>query len=89
MSEKRFPQYLSAPYQVLWFEADDLLLIMMFFVFTMVFSGWLFPLVVIGPWLYARAKRKYPRGFLKHWLYFMGLVSMPGYPNYFQKEFFE
>lgn len=89
MQGKRFPQYLSAPYQVLWFEADELLLILMFFIFAMVFSAFFWPFVFIVPWLYGKAKKKYPRGFLKHCLYFLGLLSMKGYPSFFQKEFFE
>lgn len=89
MYEKKFPQYLSTPYQVLWFEADELMLILLFFVFTIVFSAWFLPFLFFAPWLYGKAKKKYPRGFLEHCLYFLGLVSMEGYPNYFQKEFFE
>lgn len=85
----KFPQYLSSPYQVLWFESDELLMILMFFVFSMVFSGWFFPLIIIVPWIYRKIKTKYPRGFLKHCLYFLGLISIKGYPNYFQEEFFE
>jgi len=41
------------------------------------------------PWVYSKAKRKYPRGFLKHCLWFAGLVKIKGYPEYFEKKFSE
>jgi type IV conjugative transfer system protein TraL len=89
MQKKRFPQYLSSPFQVLWFETDELVIVVVFLIFALIF-GYLFWLFLfVGPYLYTRLKKKYPRGFLRHVLYFIGLIRIKGYPSYFEKEFFE
>lgn len=46
-------------------------------------------LAFAGPYFYSKAKRKYPRGFFKHMLYYMGLIKIEGYPSAFIKEFRE
>ena len=84
-----FPQYLSAPFQVLWFEADELGIVMIFFVLAMIFGGLFWVLQVIGPWYYSSIKKRSPRGFLRHILYFVGVLELKGYPTYFEKEFCE
>ncbi len=85
---RRFPQYLSAPFQVLWFETDELGVLVIFFLLAMVFGSFFWLLIVVGPYLYSRVKRKYPRGFLKHSLYFLGILKMKGYPLFFEQRFF-
>ncbi len=89
MQKKRFPQYLSSPFQVLWFETDELIIVVVFLIFALIFGYLFWLLLFIGPYLYTRLKKKYPRGFLRHVLYFIGLIRMKGYPSYFEKEFFE
>jgi type IV conjugative transfer system protein TraL len=85
--KRRFPQYLSSPFQVLWFETDELGIIFLFLTVGLIYGGWSWLLLLAGPYAYSRLKHKYPRGFLRHLLYFMGLISMKGYPSYFEKEF--
>ena len=86
----QFPQYLSKPYQVLWFEPDDMaLLIAAGYVFGAKIGGWFWILVPIMPIWYSHLKRNYPRGFIKHLGYFLGINSFKGYPSYFQKNFLE
>lgn len=87
--EKRFPRYLSEPYQVLWFEPDDLGCVFFMFFLAVCFGGVFWLLLPAAPWAYMRAKKNYPRGFFKHCLYFVGLVPMAGYPHYFEDEFIE
>jgi hypothetical protein len=43
----------------------------------------------VGPYVYIRAKKKYPRGFFKHILYFFGLTKLEGYPTYHERDFVE
>jgi len=87
--ETKFPKYLSSPMQVLWFEMDDLAIIMLSFMMASIFHGWFWLMVIIGPFVYTRAKRKYPRGFLRHLLYLSGIKELNGYPSPFQSEFLE
>ncbi|MBI3753974.1 MAG: conjugal transfer protein TraL [Deltaproteobacteria bacterium] len=86
---KRFPKYLSSPYQVLWFETDDMGIIALFSTLAMMIGGWFWLLLFAGPYGYGRLKRKYPRGFLKHCFYFSGVVTLKGYPIFFEKTFQE
>jgi type IV conjugative transfer system protein TraL len=89
MQKKRFPQYLSSPFQVLWFETDELVIVVVFLIVALIFGYLFWLLLFVGPYLYTRLKKKYPRGFLRHVLYFIGLIRIKGYPSYFEKEFFE
>ena len=87
--ERKFPQYLSRPLQVLWLETDDFGIAVFCFIIASIFKGWFWLLVIAGPLLYMRAKLRYPRGFLKHILYLSGVKDLEGYPTAFQKEFLE
>jgi hypothetical protein len=85
----RFPQYLSQPYQVLFWEPDDIAIFMSFVTLAMIYDGvfWVLPFAV--PWGYGRVKRNHPRGFFRHVLFFGGLQQFKGYPEFFQKNFYE
>jgi type IV conjugative transfer system protein TraL len=85
----RFPQYLSSPYQILWFESDELVMIFITFILALTVGSYTWILLFAGPWLYRRMKLKYPRGFLKHLLVIIGLVKIHGYPDFFEEEFRE
>lgn len=86
---ERFPQYLSAPVQVLWFEADELAIIVFFFLLASIFHGVFWALLFAGPFGYSRLKSKYPSSFLKHTLYFSGLKQLKPYPDAFTNTFTE
>jgi type IV conjugative transfer system protein TraL len=89
MQNAKFPRYLSSPLQVLWFESDEIALIAICYTLGLLFGliGWI--MMVVVPYLYSRIKKNYPRGFLKHCLYFIGLLHLKGYPIFFEKEFLE
>jgi type IV conjugative transfer system protein TraL len=87
--KKPFPQYLSSPFQVLWFESDELGIICVFFTVAMIFGSFTWLLLIAGPWYYTHLKKKYPRGFLRHFLYFLGLTRLDKYPGYFEDVFYE
>lgn len=86
-----FPQYLSKPYQVLWLELDDLLIVSVsLIVFLIVIggiAGW--ALTFLVPYSYGRVKKRHARGFFKHVGYFLGISNFEGYPTYFQQKFME
>jgi type IV conjugative transfer system protein TraL len=85
----RCPRYLHKPIQVLWWEADEFVIVMIFFTLALIFGYvfWLF--LFAGPYIYTKFKRKYPRGFFKHLFWFSGVIKMKHYPSFFEKEFLE
>jgi len=87
--QKKFPQYLSQPFQVLWFESDDIVLFLLSIVVAHATGGvfWLLP--IVSPILSTRIKRNFPRGYGKHVLYFLGILKIKGSPDAFVKEFSE
>ena len=87
--KRKFPRYLSNPYQILMFEADELLIILIFLILWLVFGYIFLILLFIVPYIYFKAKKKYARGFLKHLLYRVGFIKLHNYPIHFQKVFFE
>lgn len=85
-----FPAHLGAPLQVLFWETDDLLLMMMAFILAMVTDEWYcYASIFFVPMLYGRLKRNRPKGFLRHLLYYSGFLTMKGYPIYFDRDFRE
>lgn len=85
-----FPQYMSAPTQVLWWEVDQLVIAALSFTAALLQGGMLtWVIFVISQILYARVKKNRPRGFLQHVTYMFGLSRLNNYPEYFQQEFHE
>lgn len=89
MKSKRVPQYLHRPVQLLWFEGDEILAIGMGYFAGVLFEGYAWSAIVVLPWVYIRAKRRYPRGFLRHALYAMGFLRMDGVPSPYAHRFYE
>lgn len=87
--QRKFPQYLSKPYQILFLEPDDLAIIIGCYLLAILFGGYTWVLLIVAPWWYGHMKRKNPRGFLLHKLYSLGLIELKGYPSPFEKEFTE
>jgi type IV conjugative transfer system protein TraL len=86
---KRFPQYLNAPLQFAWWEADVVVIAVFSAYFGFFLKGPFYLMIVLLPYSYVSAKRKYPRGFLRHLFYFIGLIDFKGYPTFFEKRFIE
>ncbi len=90
MNDITVPQKLGAPYQVFWFEEDDISIGSIALSIYIIDGTWLSFFASIGIcWLYYYFKKKYPKSFLKHMLYFSGLMSIKSYPTTFQNEFNE
>lgn len=86
----KIPQYLHRPLQVLWWESDEFLIVMLGFGMWLTFGGYYF--VVVGltvPYVYSKFKKRYSRGFLRHMMYFAGFKRFEGYPEFFMKDFIE
>ena len=89
MEENKFPQYLSAPMQFMWFEADTAFLIVVFLVIGLLFGGWSMLLTIFGPMTYAHIKKRYSSSFLIHMFYFIGFKKLSNYPIFFENGFQE
>ncbi|MCP4156541.1 MAG: conjugal transfer protein TraL [bacterium] len=85
----RFPQYLSSPINVLWFDLDEFVFIILSIVGAMMIGGWTFLVAIIAPFFYIKFKHKYPNGFFKHLLYICGFKNLQGYPINFENKFNE
>lgn len=86
----RFPSYLSNQLQILWWELDEVAIILVFFTLVIISGGWVnFICLIVLPYLYGKAKRAATKGFFKHIIYFSGLGKLDGYPSFFEKKFVE
>ena len=86
---RRFPQYLSRPFQVLWFEVDELTIFLFTLTVALIYGGLAWIVFVLVQYGDIRTKRHKPRGFFKHLLYASALLRMKNYPGYFEQEFHE
>ena len=86
---RKFPQHLSRPFQVLFWETDDLAIVFLCMTIALVIGGLTWFLLIIGPLAFSALKRNRPRGFLRHLLYLSGLLRYKGYPSAFVKNFRE
>lgn len=85
----KIPQYLHRPYQVLFFEVEELVVFIMILFFALVFGGIFWLVFLPAPFILSRLKKKYPRGYLKHYLYRLSLLQFKGAPTSFENEFYE
>lgn len=86
----RVPRYLHLPVQILWFDMEDISIILVCYVFWMITDSWyVLPLVVLVPYLFKKVKQSKPRGFLRHMLYVYGFQKLEGYPSPQTRKFHE
>ena len=88
----KIPRYLSDPIQILWLQPDDIFIAVITYVIGINVIGFSLELIILMVsvlWGYSSVKKKYPRGFLKHMLYFLGYAKLKGYPIFNIKEFRE
>jgi len=86
---ERFPQYLHRPYRILWFEVDEIVLMSVMYMLSMMFSMYILLMIPLAVYLFRTQKIKKPRGFFRHIWYRLGFFTFPGYPDAFEKEFSE
>ncbi len=92
MAEKKqykISKWLHRPYQVLFFDSEDLGVIFFFFMLAFLFGKifWLF--LFIFPYLILKKKKRSPRGYIKHLLYLTGLYRFKNCPTVFESRFYE
>jgi len=81
MNRERVPRYLHLPVQILWFDVEDIAIGIVMYVFAMVIDRWwVYPAVVLVPYLFMSLKAGKPRGYLRHLLYTYGFQKLEGYP---------
>ena len=90
MIKRKTPQYLNKPLQFMWFESDEVLVGVFFYIVNLNFlGGWFWLSLILGPAAYRQIKKKKPRGYLKHLLYSWGIASFTHYPSSFEQIFYE
>lgn len=80
MEQQRVPQYLHLPIQVLWFDANEIALIVMFYLAAMMFGGVFWIALFFGPAVLIPIKRRQARGFFSHLMLAFGFKKLKGYP---------
>lgn len=86
----RVPRYLHKPIQILWFDVEDIALIVVMYVLWLVIDRWwILPAVVLVPYWFRELKLRKPRGYLRHLLYQFGFERLRGYPPPASREFRE
>lgn len=89
MEKVRVPQYLHLSMQLLWFDTEELASIFFFYIFAVLFGGWAWLLLIVGPFIFIQIKRCKPRGYLLHFLYSIGFIKLKGYPGPHATKFHE
>lgn len=87
----KFPQYMSLPIEVLWWEMDQVIIAALTLGGALLSrGGWIiWTIALLLNYFYSKMKANRPRGFIKHVLYVLGFVKMQCYPEYFEQKFIE
>jgi type IV conjugative transfer system protein TraL len=86
--EKKVPQFLSKPIQLVWFEIDEVCMGMLFFLVFLLFTNWFTTIALfVCPFLFSKYKKNFPQGFLGHIFYFIGFKELTNYPDSYVKKF--
>ncbi|SHM45548.1 TraL protein [Sphingobium sp. YR657] len=86
--DERLPQFLHKPVQILWFDAQEFILVTST-IFVAVIVGQMIGWALIGALLFIPWKRTKPRGFIPHLAWRWGLISFRHYPGPTQTRFYE
>jgi hypothetical protein len=86
----RVPRYLHLPVQIMWFDIEDVILIILCYSLWLILGNWMtLPFVVLVPYWFIAIKEGMPRGFIAHLLYEYGFLKMDVYPSPHVTEFVE
>ena len=81
LARVRVPRYLHLPVQILWFDMEDIAIIIVSYTLWLLLDSWmLIWMVVLVPWLFRSMKADKPRGYLRHILYAYGFQKLKRYP---------
>jgi len=85
----RTNKYLHKPFRLLWFEADEIFLFFIGAIFSIYITIWIGFFFFLLVFLIHRNKNKQPRGFIRHFFYYLGLLRFKGFPSFFENNFQE
>jgi hypothetical protein len=85
----KVPQYLHKPNQILWWEVDEAIFILIGIVFWMSLGMWFGLAGFVGLYFYSKGKKKYSRGFFRHLPMILGLENMPIFGSIFVRKYYE
>jgi hypothetical protein len=89
MDEVRVLKHLHEPLQILWFDTVEIGIIIIFYLLAILFEGFAYLLLLVGPYWFISEKRVSERGFASHIAYEFGLMRIKGYPDPSAKIFHE
>lgn len=89
VGQYKISKWLYRPYQVLFFDTEDLALLSSLVILGFLFGGIFWLLIPIGTYLFIRIKRRGGRGAVKHFFYMIGFFTFKGCPSVFEKKFWE
>ncbi len=84
------PQYLHKPNKILFLETDELVIMLLGIVSSMMLKSFL--ILALGLaffYYYRKGKAKFPRGFYKHLPHIWGFKQFRHFPSIFIREFKE
>jgi type IV conjugative transfer system protein TraL len=87
--KKEIPQYLHQPIKILWLDLDEVVLINILFMLAIIFGNIFWLLLIVLPYIMSKMKKNKPRGFLRHYLYKIGVIDFKNVPPHFEKHFVE
>jgi len=82
-------RYLHKPFRLVWFESDELMILFMGFVLALTVSLFFFLFAAVALFFIRRIKDKFPRGFIRHISYFLGIYRFKNAPTFFENTFNE
>jgi len=85
----KISKWLYRPYQVLFFDSEDLAIGFFFFLIAFIFGGIFWLIAPVALYFIYKEKAKRGRGFIKHLLYRAGFYNFKGCPSVFEKKFRE
>ncbi len=86
----RVPKYLHRPTQILWFDLEEIGLILALYACWLVVDSWIVGATgAVGVVVFKSIKAEKPRGFVQHELLALGVHKLEGYPPVQIEEFWE
>jgi len=82
-------RYLHRPFRLVWFESDELMILFIGLVLSLTISLLFLVITTVTVFFIRRFKNKYPRGFIRHISYFLGLYKFRKVPSFFDTHFNE
>ena len=85
----RTPKYLHKPFRILWFESDELFMMFLSLVLGIYVSVYFLPALLACVFVARKVKARFPRGFLRHISFFLGITRFRNCPTFFESRFQE